>query len=140
MAFLGSSRLICSHKSNDMKGVLDAATGFLFIQLLTMSEVQNDLLVNGYVREQAHRAIPSEIIQVIFKWYHITFFIQYYNESVAGIMNPQKTMVKCWKSRGFHSLCSCYGSVIMPSFDNDIIYEYTIKISLSFSSQWYWDM
>lgn len=103
-----------------------------------MSEVEDDLLGYGYVRQQTDRDIPKEIIQMIFKWYHVASFIEYYNESIAEIMNQEKTMII---SKGFRSricrFCSCYGSVIMPSFNNDIIYEYTIKVSLSSRSQWY---
>ena len=94
-----------------------------------MSKLKDELLVYGYIRKHQLREIPIEIIELCLKWYHNTLFIEIFNSTRAEIMNDEKTIIRYFnKDNNKNLISSCYGSVLMPSFDNTTIYEYTIKV------------
>ena len=92
-----------------------------------MAKYRDELLVHGYIREQKLKHIPIEIIELFLEWYHSPVFIEYFNSKCAEILNDEKTLIR-YSSNNFGDWNSCYASIIMPSFNNNTKYEYTIKI------------
>ena len=90
-----------------------------------MSGLKVELLVHGYIRRQKLQPVPMEIIELVYKWYHNPLYIQYFAEKDGKTMNEEKTMIEL----GHYTYTSCYGSLVMPSTDNNNVYQYTIKIS-----------
>ena len=89
--------------------------------------VRDDLIVNGYIRRQ-QADIPKEIIDLCIKWYHMALFWEFFESSRVDIMNDDHTKPTIIKYKaGEEDYTSIYGSVIMPSMNNDEIYEYNIK-------------
>ena len=87
----------------------------------------DDLLVYGFIRKE-DIDIPTEIIALCFLWYHIELFI--FKSSSHISLNEDKTLITQQQTeKGERALNSCYGSIIMPSINNPLIYEYTIKVS-----------
>lgn len=90
-----------------------------------MANDRDTVLVNGFIKRYASEVFPLEILELVLQWYHIPFCIEYFELHRVGIMNKEKTKIRHFK----YALGSTsYGSIIMPSFDNNIIYEYTIRI------------
>ena len=88
---------------------------------------RDDLIVNGYIRRQK-TDIPLEIIELCLKWYHIALFWEFLENSRVEIMNDdhtKPTIIKYKQGRGY---TSCYGSIVMPSMNNDQVYEYNIRV------------
>ena len=86
---------------------------------------RDSVLVHGYVREQFeifNIDIPEEVIELFVAWYHNpSYFIK---KSVGQeFLNDDQTKIKQESADE-----SAWGSILMPSID-DIIYEYTIKVS-----------
>ena len=95
-----------------------------------MSTKQRDRkLVDGYIREQTMH-IPTEIIAMIFVWYHLELY--FYKIPECQTLNEDKTIVEQsfdddqHRWRGNYN--TSYLSVTMPSINHNLIYEYTIKI------------
>ena len=86
---------------------------------------RDKLIVNGYIHRQKTN-IPLEIMKLCLKWYHIPLFWEFIEDSRVEPMNDETkpTIIKYKSGREF---TSCYASVIMPSMNNDVIYEYNIK-------------
>ena len=87
-------------------------------------EQKTDLLVKGYIRE--HIQLPLDIILLCIKWYHNPLYIALYDEDRARVTNTDKTIIRCNGST--NSFNTFYGSTIMPSMNNNTVYEYEIKI------------
>ena len=91
--------------------------------------VRDKLLVSGYIH-QNNIKIPADIIQLCFQWYHIRLFFEYYPSREAQIMNDETTIIKFKAFENYDdAYYSCYGSIIMPSMDNNCIYEYNIILT-----------
>ena len=86
---------------------------------MTTLEERDELLVHGYIRKQ-QIDIPKEIAALCLIWYHFELYI--FKAKFGVTLNENRTIIKQY------SYGTCYGSVIMPSWNNNLIYEYTVKI------------
>ena len=74
--------------------------------------------------------ISAEIIELCFIWYHLELFI--FKSSERAILNEDKTTITQAQDTGLDydfNVGTCYGSIIMPSMNDGMIYEYTVKLS-----------
>ena len=91
---------------------------------------RDSLIVSGYIHCQK-KEIPTEIILLCLKWYHLTVFFEFYEESRVEIMDDETmpSIIK-YKPYDLDNEClqysSCYGSVVMPSMGSEI-YEYHVR-------------
>ena len=89
-------------------------------------KLKDDLLVHGWIREndmQFELDIPKEIMKLCLIWYHFGLYI--IKGPTCMKTNRDDTIITL--DHEFYA-GSCYGSISMPSTDNTMIYEYTIKI------------
>ena len=93
---------------------------------MSLKKLEDELLVYGYLRQNQHRDIPSDIIRTCHKWYHIHIFFE--QTSVHAAVNEQRDTVTLLKDVDYP--VTAYANIIMPSVSKiDVEYEYEIKLS-----------
>ena len=90
----------------------------------TNREQISKLLVHGYIHQNKPCDIPTDIIKMCVKWYHVTAWFEKCGSKIH-IDEGQSIATKT----GQFVAASVYGNIIMPSTSNkNVEYEYRINI------------
>eukprot|EP01084_Bolivina_argentea_P026103 48492_1 len=92
---------------------------------MSTSVEEDELLVTGYIRKESMNlniGMASDIIGVCLLFYHIEIYWIEVSQDTR-IINDEQTIIEQICRYG-----SSYGSVLMPSTNNDKIYEYSVVL------------
>ena len=92
----------------------------------THQKERDELLIHGFIRNEKID-IPVEIINLCLLWYHMALFV--FKSADIVTLNEDKTVITQEKKNTSGEMNTSYGSIIMPSMNNEMIYEYKIKVS-----------